>query len=44
MAMENTVSKDFDPPLLIVDIAFDCRLPGVLLIWIPHVEEKQCGS
>ena len=29
MAMENTVSIDFDPHLSNFDSFFDCRLPGV---------------
>ena len=33
MAIENTVSIDFDLRLSIVDSVFDCRLPGVVLLF-----------
>ena len=37
MAIENTVSVDFDPRSSIVESVFDCRLPSVytleLTIW-----------
>ena len=31
MAIENTVSNDFDPRSSIVKSVFDCRLPGVVI-------------
>ena len=32
MAIENTVSSDFDPPSSIVESVFDCRLSSVILV------------
>ena len=42
MAIENTVSIDFDPRSYIIDYVFDCRLPGVyLLVYVNALRPRQ---
>ena len=50
MAIENTVSIDFDPRSSIVDSVFDCRLPDVMVTvflfsrWFTVISRKDRNS
>ena len=43
MAIENTVSVDFDPRSSIVKSVFDCRLSGVVNLADTHLVYKCCN-
>ena len=40
MAIENTVSSDFDPLSSIVKSVFDCRLSGVVILLNAQTEKR----